>query len=512
MKRLFILFSLILISFFSLGQNRNSVWCFGDSAGIDFTNLTNPIPFSSGMDSRGSCVSIADTNGNLIMYAATMPYFGPSSARATKIFNSQHLMLNDADSITGEAWYNELSLIPKPGSDSLYYIFSNTVGPGLNQGMYYTLVDRSLNNGLGAVVQQNIQVDTNVYSDCLTAIKHGNGRDWWVISKWSTFSLVKTNRFFVFRVTPDSVYGPMVQNLGNVTDGDFPKIIWHPAQDKFMLIAVTGYMAEYNFDRCTGVISLSRIIFQEQPSNFNRLFWEGAYSPNGNLFYVSRNSWGGNFGVNNYLLQYDLTATNIPASCDTLDSTMYPPVDCGAVRLAPDGKIYYSQAYISLGAFSYPYADSMRNVINENLGVINNPDVAGSGCNFAPFSFYLGGKRTYYGLPNNPNYSLGASVGSACDTLTGIEEFAQKSKSIKLHVAPNPVTNTLYFNAQQVSGRTAFITIQNTLGSLVFKKDVTVLNGGYVTLPVTVSGFINGIYIITLHTDNEVASTKFIKE
>ena len=507
MKVIIILFNLISISFFSSGQSRNSAWVFGDSAGINFNG--GAIPTISGMDGRGSCVNICDTNGNIVLYAYTR---AGVFAWSTHVFNATNTSVLGADSITGEAWYNELALIPKPSSDSLYYLFSNAVGLGLNQGMFYTLVDMSLNNGLGAVVQQNIQVDTNVYADCLTAIKNGNGRDWWVISKWSTFSFVKTNRFFVYRVTPDSVYGPMVQDLGNVTDGDLPKIIWHPSLDKFMLIVVTGFMAEYDFDRCTGVISLNRIIFAEQSNNFNRLFWEGAYSPNGNLFYVSRTSYGGNFGIYNYLLQYDLTAANIPASCDTLDSTMYPPVDCGAVRLAPDGKIYYSQAYISQTVLSYPYADSMRNYINENLGVINNPDVVGSGCNFAPFSFYLGGKRTYYGLPNNPNYSLGPLVGSPCDTLTGIQEVAQKNKTIKLHIAPNPVTKTLYFNAEQVRGRTAHITIQNAMGALVFKKELPVLNGGYVTLPIAVSGFINGIYIITLHTDKEVVSAKFIKE
>ena len=149
---------------------------------------------------------------------------------------------------------------------------------------------------------------------------------------------------------------------------------------------------------------------------------------------------------------------------------------------------------------------------NENLGVINNPDVVGSGCNFAPFSFYLGGKRTHYGLPNNPNYSLGPLAGSPCDTLTGIQEVAQKNKKIKLHVAPNPVTKTLYFNAEQVHGHTAYITIQNAMGAVVFKKEAIVLNGGYVTLPINVSGFNNGIYIITLHTDKEAVSAKFIKE
>ncbi|MEO5569798.1 MAG: T9SS type A sorting domain-containing protein [Bacteroidia bacterium] len=512
MKKIALLFSILMCSIYSVGQNRNSIWCFGDSAGIDFNNINNPVPIISGMDSRGSCASTADANGNLLFYSATMPYFGPNSFYSTKVFNSTHSIMAGADSITGEAWYSELALFPKPGSDSLYYLFSNAVGPNPNQGMYFTIIDMSQNGGLGAIVQQNIQVDANVYGDCLTAVKHGNGRDWWVIGKWSTFSTLQTNRFFVYLVTPDSVYGPTIQDLGNAIDVDFQKIIWHPFLNKFMMINGAGFMCEYDFDRCIGTITESKIVFSEQTSNYDRIFWEGAYSPNGNVFYVSRTSYGGNFGDYNYLLQYDLTATNIPLSCDTLDSTMYPPVDCGALRLAPDGKIYYSQAYISQTVLSYPYADSMRNYINENLGVINDADVVGNGCNFTPFSFYLGGKRTYYGLPNNPNYSLGPVVGSPCDTLTNIFNLSAKEKVTMFYLSPNPATRIIYFNAQNVKGKNAAITIRNSFGEKVLEKATPIYNRGYVTGEINVERFVTGVYLIALQTEKEIISVKFVKK
>ena len=39
----------------------------------------------------------------------------------------------------------------------------------------------------------------------------------------------------------------------------------------------------------------------------------------------------------------------------------------------------------------------MYSQYNMNLSVIENPDVVGVGCNLNLFSFYLGGKRTYWG-------------------------------------------------------------------------------------------------------------------
>ena len=66
MKNIFLL--LFFIAANAVAQNQNSVWIFGDSAGIDFSNLNNPVPVFSGMDERGSCASIADTSGNLLFY------------------------------------------------------------------------------------------------------------------------------------------------------------------------------------------------------------------------------------------------------------------------------------------------------------------------------------------------------------------------------------------------------------------------------------------------------------
>ena len=64
----------------SNAQNRNSVWCFGDSAAIDFSS-GNPVTGSSSLDSRGTCVSIADTNSNLLFYGNTRSGVGGGNKR-----------------------------------------------------------------------------------------------------------------------------------------------------------------------------------------------------------------------------------------------------------------------------------------------------------------------------------------------------------------------------------------------------------------------------------------------
>ena len=105
----------------------------------------------------------------------------------------------------------------------------------------------------------------------------------------------------------------------------------------------------------------------------------------------------------------------------------------------------------------------MYNYINQNLGVVNFPDSLGLACDFQPFSFYLGGKRTYWGLPNNPEYDLGPVVGSACDTLTNkVNEIIK----IAFTVYPNPTSNEITVYSNELFNKSK-LRIFNSIGELV---------------------------------------------
>ena len=494
------LFLIISLSIFA--QDRNNVWCFGDSAGIDFTNLNNPVPIISGMDGRGSCASIADTNGNLLFYSATMPYFGASTSWATQVFNIQTQIMQGYDSITGEAWYNELIILPRPNYFNQFYLFCAGVYASVNQGFYKSLIDMNLNGGLGQVISQNVSINSQNHSDCLNAIKHGNGRDWWVMGKYNSGATTSYNRFFVYLVTNDSVYPPLIQDFNDASDGDLQKIIFNSHGNRLMLIGGTGIMCQYSFDRCTGLISNPQVIFPEQPGNYSRLFWEGAYSPNDSVFYVSK-LWWPNF-PEEYLLQYNLTAANIPASCDTLE-TFQSPIETGAVRLAPDGKIYFSRAYeCNQSPYCYPYPDSARNYVNENLSVINQPNNIGAACDYHPFSFYLGGKRTYYGLPNNPNYSLGPLAGSPCDTLGVATSEIEKQKV--LDVFPNPFYNKIQLHFNTSKPKDGELRVLDLTGKQILKKKIQLSNQA-----LDLSSLTGGSYLLEIKTSEFVVIRKLIK-
>ena len=163
------------------------------------------------------------------------------------------------------------------------------------------------------------------------------------------------------------------------------------------------------------------------------------------------------------------------------------------------------------GIFPYPYPDSARNVYNENLSVINYPDSLGAACNLQPFSFYLGGKRTYYGLPNNPNYDLGPDSGSVCDTLTvGIAENLL-TKHAKLYIYYYPGWETTFINADGLKGKKYVLTVTDLLGHIIFRENGS-LDGQYYTHDLHMQSYADGMYIVSLVTDKEAMSGRLVRE
>jgi len=503
MKRLILLYLLLFFSKMNFAQYSSEIWCFGDSAGIDFTNINNPIPYYSTMDSRGSCSSICDSSGSLLFYAFNINTDDSSAF----VFDKTHQLMQNGARLIGAGLYEEITIVNDPGNSFHFYVFH--IGRYTTDGFSYSIVDMNANGGFGSVIQKNVSLISNTrIADCVAALKHGNGRDWWIITKLSSYTGSTLNRFLVYLISPTGISSPLIQNLGNATDMDLQRIIINNSGSKLMVINFRGFMCEYDFDRCTGIISNPNIIFQEQSSSYNRNFWEGAYSPNDSLFYVSLTWYNFSISDTSRLIQFNLFDSNISTSGDTL-SISKNPIIYGALRLAPDNKIYMASGD-NWGTPGYPYPDSIYTLCNMNLGVINNPDSLGTACNFQPFSFSLGGKRTYVGLPNNPNYELGAWQGSLCDTLaTGTEDFSD-SMLQELTVFYHSGWEIAFINAKYLKGKRYLLQMWDMTGNIVFKEE-GYLRSSYFTKDLNCSGFANGMYLMNLQTEKEMLSRKIIK-
>lgn len=497
--RLSIILFLVFISVAdSFCQNRNSVWCFGHNAGINF-NSTNPVADSSACVSRGSCATICNSNGDLIFYVTNdSDVFAFQRGR---IYQSNHLIMQNGDSLIGRAWYQEHVIVPHPTDTNLFYTFS--VGVTSIYGFYYSIVDMSQNGGLGAVTQKNIQLQTFRTADCITAIKHGNGRDWWVIFR-STASL-PNNDFYEYLITPNGISNVQMFSAGSLNSAGFAKFCVNTEGNKIAFVNAAGLIEIYHFNRCDGMIDSVRTIEPELPSPLYPWYWECAFSPNGNLLYVTTSD------SSCLLLQYNLSDSNPSLTRDTLQFTNYPIATLGAVRLAPDNRIYVANAYYNTVTMNYPYPDTMYNVYNTYLSVINHPDSVGTACDFQPYSFYLGGKRCYKGLPNNPDYDLPRLQGSSCDTIqwTGVQNIEQ-AKGL-MYVSYISDWQKLFVNAQGLKGISFKISVYDMVGNVIYTEEGK-LSSQYFTKDLNMAAFAKGMYIVNFVTDKERLAKKFIKD
>ena len=496
----YILIVILFHSLNGLSQNRHSVWCFGDSALIDFSDTSNIIVGSSGLDTRGSCASISNQLGELLFYAFTRAGLGGNT---TLVFDSTHQMMQNGDNIIGRGWYNELIIVPNPADDSTYYLFS--IGVTSIFGIYYSIIDMRLNGGVGAVVLKNQQLNTFEQVDCLSVIKHGNGRDWWMLSRKSDHLTGGSNNdWYIYLVTPDTIQAMPVQSIGAQNRTNSGRICFSKTGDKLVFTNLLNVVEVFNFDRCSGLLSNTLTIESDLGSSPYPFNWSCAFSGDGSKLYITTND------TLSFLYQYDLNASNIAASKDTLWSTNFPKFACGALKLAPDNKIYLSNWYYNGSQNPYPYADSMYNMYNMNLSVINQPDSLGLACNYTPYSFYLGGKRTYVGLPNNPDYNLGPLVGNPCDTLVGTSEVLLTIITPQLNLFYHPECQTAFINANDLSGTKVTMEIFDAHGKMVHQEDIQIVNG-YYTRNFNMTGMAEGMYFVNLISSGQRLTGKLVK-
>jgi len=78
-------------------------------------------------------------------------------------------------------------ILPTASDPLKYFVFSLQPGP-IFSGLYCSIVDMSLNSGLGAVILRDSLIIDGVLSEKMCAVKHANGNDWWILIHDINFS------------------------------------------------------------------------------------------------------------------------------------------------------------------------------------------------------------------------------------------------------------------------------------------------------------------------------------
>lgn len=399
--------TIALCGFFSpaSAQGEYNVWHFGAGAGLDF-NSGSPVSLSAftAIGTTEGSASICDSAGNVLFY---------TDGNTVWDRNDQPMPGGNGVLLGNNSSTQSALILPNPGNSNQYYIFTADQGGYINPnvGIHYSLVDMTLNNGLGDVAILNTQIQGPPMTEKIAATRHANCTDFWVV----THSF-ESNRFQAFQVTASGVLPPVLSDVGTPhvnTSLVFAetlgcmKISPDGRRVALAMYGTSPFGEAFDFDNSTGLVS--------NPVNFpmpqGAVAADGPYgvsfSPNSNVLYISY--FAQSVGIN-AVYQYNMqagTAAAIQASQQIVGSLPVNGITMfSSLQLGPDGKIYMAK-------------------FTNLLDVINNPDAIGAACNFQADAVPLFGSATA-GLPNflDGGFEGRLSISLGSDTLLCGGQFA----------------------------------------------------------------------------------------
>ena len=496
-------FYFFIILFLSLavvkgrGQGISNHWLLGYGSitgypwGIshfDFNNGAPTIYYDSlGMEFNHTESTIADSTGALLFY--TNGYY-IADVTGDTMQNGSGL----SPGIYAQAFSDGFLIqqgtliIPKPGFTNIYYLFHTTCdlflivpNNGSSLHFYVTTIDMNLHGGLGGVItgQKNVSLlNDSLNNGKITACKHGNGRDWWIVTH-----KLNTDIYYKFLITPYGIQGPYSQQVGDIHVDDTGQAKFSSDGSKYAYYDWRNKLEIFDFDRCTGMFNNPIVGMVDTVIGGN----DGVeFSPNSQLLYVSNGY---------YVYQYDLIAANVLASQTLIATwdTFVSPITNAVIslrlqQLGHDGKIYITSGNSS-----------------EYMHIVNYPDSLGTACNLVQHGLLL--PSIYFNtLPNHPNYFLGRLIGSTCDTVwQGIEE---SEHDFHFRVYPNPiVNNSLHIGYLLPQSKSGVFLIYDVTGKIVFKYNLPQWSNEQVfNLP----KLSDGVYQCIIKSNNFIATKKLI--
>jgi len=366
--------------------NEARWWYFGSGGGIDF----NPNP-------------IADPNGTLFTYEGCSSISGPVNGNlefytdGLSVKTSTHVNMPNGTGLMGNGSSTQSGqVVPYPGSSTKYYIFTMASNVGAN-GLRYSVVDMTLNGGLGDVVaaQKNVFLG-NSYAEKIAAVKNGN-------NYWVTTLRLPGQQLHAYEVDATGVNNTaVVSNTGIILANNnfYGCMKSNPQGTQLAAVhqGINNQVHVFDFNKATGMVTGTTTITVTPPGGAGSNTPYGVeFSPNGNLLYTQ--SWN----VSD-LKQYDLTAGNAAAiSASEVILGSNANTGGGSLQTGPDEKLYgarFGQTYIC---------------------EVTNPNTPGAGAGYVAQAVNLSpGDISRWGLPLFLGSFFGATI-EVVDNCFGLE-------------------------------------------------------------------------------------------
>jgi hypothetical protein len=449
---------LAFVLFSQEGPKHDYVWALGygkgfDTSGVGGFNLDfNFSPpqahfVERNMDIDRANASISDEEGNLIFYTngcfiadrnnQLMPN-GDSLNAGTQNFDNSCKPHSHNNQIGGYPGTQRMLILPQPGQTGRYFVFhqrSNYLPPAelVTDRLLYTVVDMSLNGGLGEVVEKNVPAISDIlYPGHLTAVKHANGYDWWIVCAKRL-----SNVYYTLLLTENGLEGPFEQTIGvPVTkpgEGS-GQACFSPDGTTYVRYNKVQHLFIMDFDREQGLFSN----FKNRILHLGVAFAGGvAFSPNSRYLYVTNSLYIYQFDMEDLFMHHLVAEYNGLAN-------PYPGYFFHA-QLGPDCKIYINTS----NGTRY-------------LHVIHKPDLPGPQCDVRQHDVILP-TYNFIALSHFPNYRLGVVPEPPCEPVLDAKETAHAAEAFLLY--PNPARGAVFIRSPEL--KDGYFRLFNTAGQAI---------------------------------------------
>lgn len=364
---------------------ENSIWKFGGGAGYNFNTLSATTSVMSALE---CAQAVSDASGNLRFYTDGNRIWDVNNnpmPSANPIFPAP--LVNVTQSTVQGAL-----IVPFVHDNNKYYVFSLSAQElANNEGgkLYYSVVDMTLNNGLGDIVAGTAHtlIDTG-FSEHMIAVPACGGI--WVVLHGRTSPVFKAYKIdanglntapVLSQAGVQGYVGPGNSSNQGYQGNNFYNVGQLAVSPDFKQLAAAyfkgNFVELYSFNNTTGTVTAKGVV---DSSNDAYGFYGVSFSPDSKKLYASNCAAAISLKAFN---QYNLA---LPTMAQVRASRFFLGA-CNAslsqLQLGPNGKIYLNGGYIA------------------KLGTIEQPNLLGAAAGLSVQSTnLLAGTNVNYALQN----------------------------------------------------------------------------------------------------------------
>ena len=329
----FITFFLLITCFAANAQLEYSKWLLKENLYFDFA-LDDTVRWSGDFPDIAITVEpmvmVCNSEGDLLFFCTSTR----RNDRTVTVFDNEFRMMPNGNNLESHRSATQgVVAVQSISNSDQYYIFTMYADNPLRLNLHYSVLDMSLNNGYGDIVEskKNILLDEGSLTEKMIVVP-GICNNYWLI----VHELESAN-FKIYNIDENGVnHMPVVQTIGlvhettmrdSIPDFGRGEMVISKNFDKLATMLASGYLEIFDFNNETGVISNPVTI----EAGFNNGYTV-CFSPSSQYLYAQ---------IDRDIFQYDISSSNSQDIRNSKSSILNTRgFQIASIRIGVDNQLY----------------------------------------------------------------------------------------------------------------------------------------------------------------------------